>query len=75
MSATCSETAATGGGGVEICARLLCHPENAGLTAIRCERKCGRWQRWGWTGCVFGLCCVNDTKYLTSCSRLQYLEL
>lgn len=32
---------AVGGGGVKIHTCLLCHPENAGITAFRCERKHG----------------------------------
>lgn len=55
MPATCSESTAAsaaggGGGGVKIYACLLCHPENAGITAFRCERKHGGWWCWGWRG-------------------------
>lgn len=52
VPATCSESAAAaarrgGGGGVKIYACLLCHPENAEITAFRCQRKYRGWC-WGW---------------------------
>lgn len=57
VPATCSEsTAAAAAGGAKIYACLLCHPENAGITAFRCERKHGGWWCWGWRGVWFVLC-------------------